>query len=212
MLKDYHIEICTQALSNRFSPQALEAIIAANLNQDSLFGLVGHPQYHFDDSEFEKSYAYLEKQRRIIHRVLAENEDLPDAWKAFGRLTHAVQDFYSHSNYLTLWQSAFTEGQLPPPEEVVAMDEALIEHPDLITGQVYFGEAVMFLIPLLTDWIMKRLPRDAHAWMNLDYPERGPLFPYAIEAARQRTIYEYDLLAEHIKQEIGADAWARFTS
>ena len=92
------------------------------------------------------------------------------------------------------------------------MDEALIEHPDLITGQVYFGEAVMFLIPLLTDWIMKRLPRDAHAWMNLDYPERGPLFPYAIEAARQRTIYEYDLLAEHIKQEIGADAWARFTS
>lgn len=212
MQKEYHVEICTRALSDRVSPQALEVIIKANLNQDSLFGLVGHPQYHFDDSEFEKSCAYLEKQRRIVGRVLAENGKISAAWKAFGRLTHAVQDFYSHSNYLTLWQVSFPEGQTPPPEKIVATDEALLAHPDLISGQVYFGEAVMYLLPFLTDWILPRLPRDSHAWMNLDYPERGPLFPYAIEAARQRTIYEFDLLAERIQHELGAQTWARFTT
>ncbi len=210
MLKNYHNDICTQALSERVSSQALEVIIAANLNQDSLFGLIGHPQYHFDESEFEKSYAYLEKQRQIVQRVLSENGELPAAWKAFGRLTHAVQDFYSHSNYLTLWQAGFPEGQLPPPEEVVAMDESILSHPDLISGRVYFGEAVMFLIPPLTDWILPRLPRDSHAWMNLDYPERGPLFPYAIQAARQRTVFEFEMLESKITQSLGEEAWKNF--
>jgi hypothetical protein len=211
MLKDHHVEICTQTLTNHFSPVALEVIIAANLNQDSLFGLVGHPQYHFDDSAFERSYAYLEKQRQIVQHVLAEKGKLTAAWKAFGRLTHAAQDFYAHSNYLTLWQDTFPDGLLPPPEQVAALDKALLAHPDLVSGRVYFGEAMMFLLPPLAGWFKQRLPRDAHAWMNLDSPEQGPLFPYAIEAARQRTIYEYDLLAEHIKQELDADAWSRFT-
>lgn len=210
MLKEYHIEICTRALSERFNPQALEVIIKANLNQDSLLGLIGHPQYHFDDSEFDKSYAYLEKQRQIVAGTLAENGKLTPAWKAFGRLTHAVQDFYSHSNYLTLWQATFPDGQVPPPKDVVAADEALLSHPDLISGKVYLGEALMYLIPPLADWFLQRLPRDAHAWMNLDHPQRGPLFPYAIEAARQRTVYECDLLADRIQQELGAEAWLRF--
>lgn len=212
MLKTYHIDICTQTLSQRFSLQALDVIIAANINQDSLFGLVGHPHYHFDDSAFEKSYAYLEKQRQIIRRVLSENGNLEPAWKAFGRLSHAAQDFYSHSNYLTLWQDSFPDDRLPPPEQVVAMDEALLAHPELISGQVYFGEAMMFLLPPLADWFMQRLPRDAHAWMNLDYPERGAMFPYALEAARQRMVYEYNLLAEQVTQDVGAAAWSRFTN
>jgi hypothetical protein len=212
MRKEFHIEICTLSLVERFSPQALDVIIAANLKQDSLFGLVGHPHYHFDDSEFERSYAYLEKQRQIVGRVLSEYGKLDSAWKAFGRLTHAVQDFYAHSNYLALWHDSFLGAAPPLPEQVPAMDESLLTHPELISGRVYIGEALMFLLPPLAGWFKQRLPRDAHAWMNLDSPEQGPLFPYAMDAACQRTVYEYDLLAERIKQELGEDAWSRFTA
>ena len=36
------------------------------------------------------------------------------------------------------------------------------------------------------------LPRDAHAWVNLDSPQTGPLFPYSLEAAVQRTAAEFE--------------------
>jgi len=36
------------------------------------------------------------------------------------------------------------------------------------------------------------MPADSHARMNLDHPGRGPLFPYAMEAAVARTVIEYD--------------------
>jgi hypothetical protein len=210
MLKTYHIEICTKTLSERFSRQALEAIIAANIKQDALRGQIGHPEYHFDDNAFDKGYAYLDEQRQIIQRILVGHANLHLAWAAFGRLTHAAQDFYAHSNYLVLWQESFPDGQLPPPSQVVAMDNDILSHEALRSGHIYLGELFMYVIPPLAHWIIQRLPRDAHAWMNLDYPDRGPLFSYAMEAACQRTIYEYDLLSQSITRTLGQTAWQRF--
>jgi hypothetical protein len=34
--------------------------------------------------------------------------------------------------------------------------------------------------------------------MNIDTPESGPFFSYVIEAARQRTLYEYQIVVEQI--------------
>ena len=199
MLVSYHAQVTTQALAGRFSPAALDTIITANVRQDAARGQIGHPEYHFDDNAFEQGYAYQEAQRGIILRILAKSDELLPAWRAFGRLIHSAQDFYAHSNYLALWARQFSmDESLPPPSRVDAMEKGLLTHPALHSGRIYPAEVILWLLPFLKNWLYPRLPADSHAKMNLDCPERGPLFPYALEAARQRTIYEFELLGERL--------------
>src|SRR5687768_14993514 len=101
MLTRYHIAILSDALADCFSSRALSAIFKANVNQDRLRGQLGHDEFHFDNNSFEKSYAYIEEQRALMLSSL-QKDDAPSAWSAFGRLTHTAQDFYAHSNYITL--------------------------------------------------------------------------------------------------------------
>ena len=71
MLKSYHRAITIQALSEYFSPQALEVIITANLGQDHwLRGQIGHPEYHFDQNAFAESWEYLERNRALVRPAL----------------------------------------------------------------------------------------------------------------------------------------------
>ncbi|MBN1669100.1 MAG: hypothetical protein JW862_18545 [Anaerolineales bacterium] len=209
MLTQYHRQICQRALADEFSLPALEIIIAANVAQDNLRGQIGHPEYHFDDNAFEQGNAYLEQQRRLILTTLANNTDRTPTWQAFGRLTHAAQDFYAHSNYLQLWVEQLPAEADPDPEQVSALDLALLEHPELRSGRIYLPEVLAF-IPALRPFTRRILPADAHANMNLDYPERGWLFPYVIEAAVQRTVHEYRQLASRIQWELASAALARF--
>src|SRR4026208_738308 len=125
MLTKYHIEILSDALADCFSSRALSAISKANVNQDSLSGQFGHDEFHFDNNAFEKSYAYIEKQRALTVSSL-QKADADSAWAAFGRFLHTAQDFYAHSNYVTLWIAHFdpstrTSGAgqpLPAPSEI----------------------------------------------------------------------------------------------
>jgi hypothetical protein len=55
---------------------------------------------------------------------------------------------------------------------------------------VYWLELLTMVLPL-KPLIMPLLPRDSHAWMNIDSPERGPHFPYAFQAAVKRTAIEF---------------------
>ena len=167
MLRTYHRLITTQALSEYFSPRALEVIISANLGQDHwLHGQIGHPEYHFDQNAFLESWDYIKRSRAVIRTELETGQAFL-AQQALGRLTHAAQDFYAHTNYVTLWLERFPDGQRPPPDEMDAFDEVLLRGADLL--------------------------RDSHAWMNLDSPARAPGFAYAFSAAVQRTRYEYEL-------------------
>ncbi len=213
MEKIYHVEMLTQTLGERVGPMALETMIAANLKQDSILGLVGHNEYHFDSNAFDASDAYMEAQRQIALRVLRDKREIILARQAFGRLTHAAQDFYAHSNYVYLWREQFNGTDvMPAPSQVAAMDEVLLSHLELHSGKIYFGEALIYILPFLTPWVFPRLPEDSHAKMNLDYPERGDMFPYAIAAASQRTIYEFELLGERVTAELGDGAWEKFRS
>src|SRR6185503_12531594 len=113
-------------------PRALAAITYANVQQDRLAGQFGHDEFHFDNNAFEKSYAYIEEQRALTVSSL-QKPDADSAWAAFGRFLHTVQDFYAHSNYVTLWISHFAPstrsseaGQaLPAPSEIDALDPGL---------------------------------------------------------------------------------------
>jgi hypothetical protein len=200
MLSRYHIEMMHLALDHVFSPRALAKVIHANLGQDRLRGQIGHHEYHFDHNAFEKSYAYIEGQRALTVSSLKANQ-VRSAWSAFGRLTHTVQDFYAHSNYIDLWL-ARQAGNVTPAE-VHAMDLDVINSDALRSGKVYLLEYLAFITPL-KPLVMPFLPRDSHAWMNLDAPERGPNFEYAFQAAVKRTKIEFERTTKDLPEELCA--------
>jgi hypothetical protein len=191
MLKPFHIEMTRLALGEHISSNALEKIIEANLYQDRLLGQIGHDEYHFDGNAFEKSYAYIEEQRTLTASSLMANDTL-SAWSAFGRLTHTVQDFYSHSNYVDLWLSCQPDGAVPMPSEIDPLDPDLINTPALRSGTIYLPLEAFYHFHSLRPLLMRILPRDSHAWMNLDSPKQGMNFSYAFQAAIKRTKIEFD--------------------
>lgn len=198
MLRPFHIEIMHLALGDVFSPRALEKVIKANLNQDRVRGQIGHPEYHFDHNAFEESYAYMEEQRALTVSALMAN-DMRSAWSAFGRLTHTAQDFYAHSNYIELWLARQPNGARP--QEVEPTNPDVIQSPALRSGKVYLLEALTIINPL-RPWVMPFLPRDAHGWMNLDAPERGPNFKYAFQAAVKRTKSEFEETTKGLAEKL----------
>jgi len=201
MLTQYHIEIMLNSLGNRFSPRAMSVITYANIHQDRLSGQFGHDEFHFDNNAFEKSYTYIEEQRALVVTAL-QKKDARSAWSAFGRLTHTLQDFYAHSNYITLWLKRF-DGQTPPSSsEVDPVDLTLIQHPDLHSGKVYYPFEILYFIRSAREFSLRILPKDSHAWMNLDSPEQGFKFDYAMQAAIKRTVIEYEKMVLDFSDEM----------
>ena len=192
MLKPVHREITLRALEGTFGPHALEAIIAANIHQDIFTSLFGHDHFHFVNNDFDGSRRYIEEQRGLIKPALEQGQTL-DAWQAFGRLTHAAQDFYSHTNYVDLWLVCQPNDLQPAPAEIDPLDDALIENPALRSGKFYYPLEAFSFVPGIKKLVIPHLPRDSHAWMNLDSAKRGPMFEYARYAAIKRTKYEFNL-------------------
>ncbi len=201
MLQKFHGEILIQALSERFSAAALDRIIAANVYQDRLAAQIGHDEYHVDNNAFEKSYAYIEEQRAMVLSSL-HADDTSSAWAAFGRLTHTAQDFYAHSNYVDLWLSRHDNGSRPTPPEIDPVDPHLIDTPALRSGKIYLPLEAFSFVKILKPLVMPFLPRDSHAWMNLDSPETGPNFTFAFHAAVHRTKIEFEKTTLGFSQEM----------
>jgi len=190
MLTQYHEAITRKVLATHFTPHALDVVVAANIRQDNLFGQIGHDEYHFDNNAFVKGYAYIEKQRTLLYAAL-ENDEAYESWVAFGRLTHTVQDFYAHSNYIELWMAQFGEPP-PPPNEIDPLVEKLLHSPNLHSGKLYYPLEIFSLVPFLKRFVLSLLPKDSHAHMNLDSPKQGKHFTYALEAATKRTDVELE--------------------
>lgn len=200
MLTQYHVEILLTSLGSRFSPRALSTIIQANISQDRLAGQFGHDEFHFDNNAFDKSYAYMEEQRALTVSSL-QGSDANAAWSAFGRMLHTAQDFYAHSNYVTLWVSRFDGQALPPPPEIDPVDPGLLHSPDLHSGRVYYPFELLYFVRATRAFSLRWLPRDSHAWMNLDSPEQGFKFDYAMQAAVKKTAIEYEKTVTGLSQE-----------
>jgi hypothetical protein len=190
----YHIQITQEALANQVSPAALNTILAGNLGQDGLAGLLWHPEFHFDDNSFKAGFAYIDQQRALVFAALKQgNPHL--ARKALGRLTHSLQDFYAHSNFVQLWVLSHPQR---PPEEIDYCDEIALSNPMLHSGRIYFPLDWLSFLPLLGRQVKRFIPRDSHAWMNLDGPEAGPFFAFALSAARKHTAQEFQLILSRL--------------
>ena len=200
MLPRFHVEIIRLALADQISLRALDRVIEANLYQDRLRGQIGHDEYHFDNNAFDKSYAYIEEQRALTVSSLMAN-DVSSAWSAFGRLTHTAQDFYAHSNYIDLWLARQHDGAQLAPSEVDPLHPDLIHAHVLRSGKVYPLELLSY-VPALRPFVMSLLPRDSHAWMNIDSPERGANFKYVFQAAVKRTKIEFEKTTKDLPEDL----------
>jgi hypothetical protein len=138
----------------------------------------------------------------MVTASLEKDEAYP-AWQAFGRFLHAVQDFYAHSNYVTLWLDQFERQALPPPPEIEAMDPSIINSPNLRSGKIYLPVEALYIFNSLRLFVKSILPYDSHAWMNLDSPEQGGFkFDYAMQAAIKRTVIEFNKTTEGFSEEM----------
>jgi hypothetical protein len=201
MLKHFHLEITREALNGRFSPRALAVICAANLRQDALPGQIGHNEYHFDNNALDASHRYIKEQRGLILASLLMPNGY-SAWPAFGRLIHTAQDFYAHTNYVTLWLSRYKDSTPPPPSEIDPVEKSLIQSPDLHSGKLFYPLEILCFIPAFRKLAMPILPRNSHAWMNLDSPGSNPHFEYARVAAVKRTQHELGILEKLFPTEM----------
>jgi hypothetical protein len=200
MLIPVHDEMTIEALGSRFSPRALEIILAANRKQDSLRNQIGHDEIHFDNNAIEAGNRYIVEQRgHVIASLLSPG--VLSAWIAFGRLTHTAQDFYSHTNYVALWLDQFN-GTPPPPSEIDPVQKSLLQSPKLHSGKIHFPLDVLYFIPFLRNFALSHLPDNSHGKMNLDSPAQGEKFAYARAAAVKRTVYEFELLQKLLTPEM----------
>jgi hypothetical protein len=208
----YHEQITRQALAGRFDEAALQAIVRANLGQDRLANLLGHPEIHFDGSAFAAGEAYIAEQRRQAVAALVERDDRPAALAAFGRLLHGRQDFYAHSNWVALWgDSRGGIAHCSPDQVEICLDPLLV--PQLISGVGSVRDFVLVHLPLLGRWAGRHLvPPNSHEAMNLDHPGRGPLFPFAMAAATKHSRLELDLLLDWLRESGGAESAEKFAS
>jgi hypothetical protein len=82
------------------------------------------------------------------------------------------------------------------------LDPSLINSPDLRSGKVYYLFELLYLVKSLRPYILPYTPRDSHAWMNLDSPEQGFKFDYAMHAAIKRTVIEFERTTEGFSDEM----------
>ncbi|MBI5935226.1 MAG: hypothetical protein HY867_16110 [Chloroflexi bacterium] len=192
MLIPHHIEITRQALAADVSSRALDTIVRANIAQDGLRYQLFHDHFHFDNNQFEKSYAYIEEQRALVHAHLTRGAR-ESAWQAFGQMLHPAQDFYAHTDYIPRWLSHFHNGTTPAPEEVDPVSSEILHHPDLRSGKLYYPLEALVFIPPLRKHILPLLPKDSHAHMSHDSHATSQHFDYVFHAALKRTRIEFDL-------------------
>lgn len=194
MKSNYHNEITRLALENQFSEQALKTIIEANIKQDRICYQIGHDHIHFDGSAFESGFLYLDEQEKFLLQQL-QNDKSSHAWKALGRITHSWQDFFSHSNYVQLWAE---NHQDLLAEDIVVDDPDILNHPDLTSGKSYVAIELLIMIPGLKALINPFIPKDSHAYMNLDSPSSGQFFNFAYWAALKATRVAYEKISQKI--------------
>ncbi len=206
MIARFHRSITSEAIKGKVSSAVLKVIIDANLRQDNLNGLIGHPEFHFDDNAFEAGRLYISQQYELLKKSTNNGEKLP-AWEAFGRITHAVQDFYAHSNYVNQWVKLHPDDTA---ERIDPLMPEIINGPDLRSGRIYSPWETMAFIPIMGKWLRYLLPRDSHAWMNLDSPRSGSLFEFARISAVKRTRVEFQFLSDQLAHLGGSEMVSRF--
>ena len=82
------------------------------------------------------------------------------------------------------------------------LDPDVIHSPHLRSGKTYYPVEFLYFIRRFRPLSLRLLPTDSHAWMNLDSPEQGFKFEYAMQAAIKRTRIEYEKTMSGLPKEL----------
>jgi hypothetical protein len=176
MILTVHERILREALGGVLGAPSLQAVIRANRRSD-LHQLA--PHYHFDSAPDPRALCLL--WQRGLHTWLSHAVELSaphdaatlrlvdrsGALAAFGRVTHALADFYSHTNWIEL---AVAHGE-PPQSAPLLGDEC---DPALLPAGLQSGYFSL-------RYGLSGCPRGGpppgfaycHAQLNKDAPTRG---------------------------------------
>uniref|UniRef100_A0A3P9NGV8 von Willebrand factor A domain containing 7 n=1 Tax=Poecilia reticulata TaxID=8081 RepID=A0A3P9NGV8_POERE len=95
--------------------RAVRDVVNSNANMDLKSATKYNPVYHFDSERIDDSIAKLrEFWTRIILSVRAK--EYASARHSLGQLSHALQDFYSHSNWVEMGKKSIYLHLLQPDE------------------------------------------------------------------------------------------------
>ena len=192
----FHTLITIDALGDNFSENALNEIIKANVNQDSIIGQVFHNEYHYDNDKVSLSNQYL-KDQKLVWLQAINRSSIKSARKAFGRLIHTAQDFYAHSNYAKLFSTFLPNsdfyGSYPD-----CLCPGILNAKDLRSHKVYFPIDYLSIFPFFAKKLRNHAPSDSHLQMNLDTPFSGALFGLVYRLAIIRTLTEFNSIAQGI--------------
>ena len=120
-----------------FQEQSIDKIIEGCNSQDWPFSskFTNSPHHHFDDNRIRDSYEYITHQLNIAKIAAANAVGNPKSRDRvlymLGEALHALQDFYSHSNYV--------EWLLHDNKPLVPMDWKAGIPPGIRSGYYYFS-------------------------------------------------------------------------
>ena len=113
------LDVEIDLLLHHFSARAIQSIREGNLRTDSEWRLnaaLFRPGSHYMNEEFKNSTANLQKLRqKVIDSVRYPGvgrqrmKSRITAWETLGEALHAVQDFYSHSNWVERGEAGITD-------------------------------------------------------------------------------------------------------
>jgi hypothetical protein len=196
----HHQRITEQALLRKVSGRALSTIISANIGQDALRYQIGHDHFHYDNNAFAGGNAYVDAQRAIIRPELEKHRP-HKAWKAFGRLSHTVQDLYAHSNYVAIWLAENNEPH-PDPDQIDPLAPEILADPGMRSGKTHYFFDALLSLNLLTPALLEFAPPNSHARLNIDSPDRAN-FEYVFSAAVKRTRIEFNRVITSLPEDLG---------
>lgn len=94
----FHKDITVEALSDTFSTETLDLVVKYNQSTDTEEYELN--EAHWDNETFEQAGLRLQNLlQEAVTNAAQKNKDT--ALKAFGRATHTLQDFYSHTSWVT---------------------------------------------------------------------------------------------------------------
>jgi hypothetical protein len=106
-----HTEQISQYLP-LLNQKAIDLINKSQERTDSIVPIYGDQytnEYHFDNNKLSESTSKINAGYRELLQAFSDKPD--EIFLYFGRITHALQDFYSHSNWYELSLDGFTGDQ-----------------------------------------------------------------------------------------------------
>jgi len=187
--RDVHVALTRQALAESgFDAAAAEAVVAGNLRTDDVE--YSTPAAHFDDEAFSAGSERLRAREAAAVAALGDC-DPAAAREELGRVLHAVQDFFAHTNWVE------THAESDPIDLLNMADPAQDLRCDAKTHQGGLTSGY---------WPDDQRPsprKCIHAELNKDTPDR----PFH-EAARLRALAESKATVARLERA----AASRFTA